>query len=209
MPAQTPTDRIVAPCRALARRQDPCLRSILTVARQITLTEADLDALSHPDPAHPYGRRVLMAEPRLEVMVATWTPGVSCAPHDHGGSVGGVKVLRGRSRHRIYAVEDGALVLRREHTAETGEILAFGENLIHSMTSIDPDVPLMTLHFYTDAIEMMVVYTEDETLAVDGGCGAWVPEDAAMVLHRLSGVCDRDAMKRQMGLPPSSCPAVD
>ena len=203
-----PTALILDPCRELTARQAPCLRSILEIARQITLTDTDLDALAHPDLEHPYGRRVLMAKPRLEVMVATWTPGTPCAPHDHGGSVGGVKVLRGTSLHRIYEVVEGALVLRREHTAGPGEVLAFGPNLIHSMSSADPNTPLMTLHFYTDAIEFMIVYTDDETLAVDGGCGAWMPEDEAMILHRLSGARGRVEMQNQMVLPSDASPAV-
>ena len=118
-----------------------------------------------------------------------------------------MRILRGTELHRIYEVVDGALVLRREHTAGPGEILAFGPNLIHAMVSADPDTPLMTLHFYTDAIEMMVVYTDDETLAVDGGCGAWVPEDAAMILHRFSGAVDRAEMMRRLGSPSAACPA--
>ena len=203
-----PAKHIIDPCRALTARQDPCLRSILELARQIDLSASDLDNLAHPDLTNPYGRRVLMADPRLEVMVATWTPGRPCAPHDHGGSVGGVLVLRGRSTHRIFEVVDGALVMRREHIAEPGEILAFGPNLIHSMASADPDTPLMTLHFYTNAIEFMLVYTDDETLVVDGGCGAWVPEDPAMIINRLSGVHARAALQRRTVPRSDASPAV-
>lgn len=204
-----PSARIIDPCRALTAQQAPSLSAILEVAEQIELSDADLDALAQPDLAHPYGRRVLLADPRLEVMIATWTPGVTCAPHDHGGSVGGVRVLRGRSRHRIYTIEDGQLVLCREHTASPGEILSFGPNLIHSMTSDDPDTPLMTLHFYTDAIEMMVIYTDSDTLAVEGSCGAWVPEDPANIRGRFSGVLSRDDLMSRLGPHTAACPAVD
>lgn len=202
-----PFARIIDPCRALAEREAPCLRSILEVARQIELSDTDLDALARPDHAHPYGRRVLMADPHLEVMVATWTPNTPCAAHDHGGSVGGVKVLRGQSLHRIFTIQDGELVQVREHIAQPGEILSFGPNLIHSMTSIDPSTPLMTLHFYTDAIEMMVVYAEGGTMAVDGSCGAWIPEDPALIRFRVSGVLARPDLMSQMGHRTDSSPA--
>jgi len=204
-----PTARIIDPCRALTAQQAPSLTSILEVAGQIELSSADLDALALPDHAHPYGRRVLLADPQLEVMIATWTPGVPCAPHDHGGSVGGVRVLRGQSRHRIYTIADGELVLCREHVASPGEILSFGPNLIHSMTSEDPDTPLMTLHFYTNAIEMMLVYTDSETLAVEGSCGAWVPEDPADIRARVSGVISRDDLVSRLGLRTAASPAGD
>ena len=204
-----PTARIIDPCRALAAQQAPSLSAILEFADQVELSDTDLDALALPDHAHPYGRRVLLADPRLEVMVATWTPGVTCAPHDHGGSVGGVRVLRGRSRHRIYTIEDGELVLCREHVAAPGEVLSFGANLIHSMASEDPDTPLMTLHFYTGAIEMMLVYTDSETLVVDGSCGAWVPEDPADIRRRVSGVLSRDDLVSPQALHTAASPAVD
>ncbi|MDG1481231.1 MAG: cysteine dioxygenase family protein [Myxococcota bacterium] len=204
-----PTARIIDPCRALAAHQAPSLSAILEVAGQVELSGTDLDALALPDHDQPYGRRVLLADPRLEVMIATWTPGITCAPHDHGGSVGGVRVLRGRARHRIYTIRDGELVLCREHITSPGEVLSFGPNLIHSMSSEDPDTPLMTLHFYTGAIEMMLVYTESETLAVDGSCGAWVPEDPADILGRVSGVLARDDLVSRLGLHTAASPAVD
>ncbi len=188
---------ILTPCRALSQRTDLGIQNLTELASSILLLPEEIEALRKPDLVHPYGRRVLMASPQLEVMVATWTPGMPCLPHDHGGSVGAVRVLAGRGEHRIWAIEHGRLQLRRAHTVEPGRVLSFGANLIHSMVSASPDEPLLTLHLYTDSISAMVVYEtagEGRTLVVDGSCGAWVPEDPANIQLSLPGAHPRSQL---------------
>jgi cysteine dioxygenase len=150
---------------------------LISLQESADLDRATLQGLRKPDPAHPYGRKVLMGGDGVEVMVATWTRGVPCAPHDHGGALGAVQVLQGRARHRIWKVEDGALRLVKEHVALPGELLACGPDMVHSMGDDGDEEPLMTLHLYTPTIDFMVVYDQDadRTLVVDGDCGAWIP----------------------------------
>jgi len=164
-------------CREASASGTLGLQDLVSLQRAAEIATVTLDALREPDPAHPYGRKVLLGGDGIEVMVATWTRGVPCVPHDHGGALGAVKILQGRARHRIWKVEDGALRLVREHVAEAGELLACGADLIHSMGDDGADAPLMTLHMYTPTIDFMVVYDQhaERTLVVDGDCGAWLP----------------------------------
>lgn len=195
---QEPTTVIADACRQLAVQPTIRLGCLVALARSVELTAAQLDLLQQPDLSKPYGRRVLMATDRLEVMVATWTPGVPCAPHDHGGSVGAVKVLRGAADHQVWSLQRHPtrhLKLEHRHTAHAGEILACGPDLIHSMVSADPTCPLVTLHLYTQSIPYMVVYNpdQDETLLVDGGCGAWIPDDRPeLIAARVPGMWRRE-----------------
>ena len=143
------------------------------------------------DATKPYGRRVLLDGANLEVMIAAWTRGVFCAPHDHGGSQGGVRVLQGRVRHRIYSVANGELQMVREEVTEKGDLVVCGRNLIHAMGDDGADAPLVTLHMYTGPVQHMIVYDEarHRTLKVDGGCGAWVPPDGSVsILESSSGI---------------------
>jgi len=173
--------RIVEPmldrCREASALGTLALRDLVSLQEAVELAPDTLDALREPDPAHPYGRKVLLGGDGIEVMVATWTRGIPCVPHDHGGALGAVKILQGRARHRIWKVEGGALRLVREHVAEAGELLACGADLIHSMGDDGAEAPLMTLHMYTPTIDFMVLYDPDadRTLVVDGDCGAWLP----------------------------------
>ena len=149
----------------------------------------DVRDLLVADEAHPYGRGVLVSDAGLEVMLATWTPGATCAPHDHGGAEGAVRVVAGRCKHRVYAPRGDALVLVEEREHGPGDVLVADKDLVHGMSDLDPDDPLVTLHAYLPGIADMVVYdvVGHRTLLVDGGCGAWVPDDPAQVLRAIEG----------------------
>jgi predicted metal-dependent enzyme (double-stranded beta helix superfamily) len=177
-----------------ARMSDDPSLGIATL-RGVVSSIADLPEMMAPhhvaDPSRPYGRHVLLNGDNLEVMIATWTPGVRCAPHDHGGSEGVVRVLQGRARHRIYAVRESGLEVVREETASVGEILVCGKHLVHSMGDDGAELPLVTLHMYTGPVPHMVVYDveNNRTLKVAGGCGAWVPEpESGMLLSEQPGM---------------------
>ncbi len=152
------------------------MRSVLKAG---DLSDAEIATLGSADPSKPYGRRVLFATAALEGMLATWTRGVPCAPHDHGGSFGAVRVLRGVSRHKVWKVVDGRIELQFEELVEPGGVMSCGRDVIHSMGDAGADESLVTLHLYHDAIDFMVVYDVDagSTHIVDGSCGAWIPYD--------------------------------
>ena len=148
---------------------------------------SDISELVHPDVDHPYGRRVFLNHPRLEVMVATWTRGVPCAPHDHHDSRSAIRVLQGRSHHRMFQCRMGQLQETLSERKEVDEILLCPPYQIHAMGDDNAEKPLVTLHVYTGSIDNMVVYSETETLIVSGACGAWVPKDARDVVARCDG----------------------
>ena len=156
---------------------------------------AEATKLYAPDLKKPYGRNVVFAENELEAMVATWTPGLFCAPHDHGGSAGAVRILQGRARHTLWRVHGEQLVKIHEHDAVQGDTLCCEPNLIHSLGDAGAedgsDGALKTLHMYTASIEHMVVYDlpHQRTLIVNGSCGAWVPHDEpAMIIGEIRGI---------------------
>jgi predicted metal-dependent enzyme (double-stranded beta helix superfamily) len=112
------------------------------------------------------------------VMLACWNPGWACAPHDHGGAMGVVRILQGRCVQTSWRAGGGRLIEVARTRHETGEILACGAEAIHALATDADDPPMITLHAYTGAIEHMVVYDIERTrtLVVPGNCGAWVPE---------------------------------
>ena len=140
------------------------------------------------DPSRPYGRRVLVGGPHCEVMVATWTRDRACAPHDHGGSRGVVRVLRGAAVHTVWRLVGGELVAVGRERLDEGAILSCGPDLVHSMVDAGDAHALVTLHAYVDPIASMTVYDLDHrrTLVVSGACGAWVP-DAELILAEYTG----------------------
>lgn len=142
------------------------------------------------DPSQPYGRRVLHESDTLEAMIAGWTPNTPCAPHDHGGSIGAIRVLEGTARHTVWKIIDDQLKPVCTTLHHKDEVLPASAHLIHSMESVG-ERPLVTLHLYTDPIEQMVLYDlkGGRTLVVDGTCGAWLPrEPSPKVRAAFAGV---------------------
>jgi len=153
----------------------------------------DVDHNLVEDNVHAYGRHVLHDGQFMEMMIASWTRDVRCAPHDHGGSVGAVRVLRGEGLHRVWAVKDGALVLLLEEVIRPGDIVSCGPDMVHSLGDNGADDRLATLHLYAGPIARQTVYdvTGNRTLLVGGG--AWIPEPE-LIQVQVPGLVRRAAI---------------
>jgi len=169
---------LIAHCKDLASTPGLQLSHLHDLASKVQLSQALMVELCRADPTRPYGRNSLFANDHLEVMVATWTRGTPCLPHDHGGAHGAVRVLQGQANHRVWRIRNGALEEALAEQASPGDVLACGPHLVHSMSDSGAEDTLMTLHLYTAAIEHMVVYDVDagDTCVVEGNCGAWIPD---------------------------------
>lgn len=181
-------DELLQRARALASAPD--LSTLTDWLADVPVDARQLARVRRADPDKPYGRNVLLETDHVEGMVATWTPGVWCAPHDHGGSVGGVRVLQGAAEHRVFRVRDGELELVRQERVQAGDVMRCGSTLVHAMCDGGEDEPLMTLHMYAGPIDHMVVYDVENqrTLVVDGGCGAWVPSEPRLIRSTHDGL---------------------
>ncbi len=178
---------VLGRCTDLRREGGLGLSALRRVLQDAVIAPETVDALGRVDETRPYGRRVLFADEHLEAMIAVWTPGVPCAPHDHGGSVGGVRVLRGEALHRVWRAREGQLELVAEERVSAGEVLACGPDLVHSMEDGGAAESLATLHLYAGPIEQMIVYDVScaQTLVVEGGCGAWLPWDEPALIRAV------------------------
>ena len=155
---------------------------------KVELTPEDIDSLIVVDKNHPYGRNVIIDNPRLEVMVATWNKKWRCAPHDHGNVISAILVLRGCSDHYGYSIKKECISVAFQEYKKKGEILTCDPQQVHSMSSAT-DETLITLHCYSEGIEKMVLYDipNNETIIVPGTCGAWLPVDEP------SDICRRES----------------
>lgn len=176
---QLDVQALVHRCSTLQAEGPPALSALKRALSSVRLSPEALREACQADPHHPYGRRVLVSGPHVEAMLATWTRGVPCAPHDHGGSVGGVAIVQGEALHRVWRVSPEGLSPVAEERLRQGEVLACGPDLVHSMEDGGAAEPLVTLHLYAGPIGHMVVYDleRQRTLVVEGGCGAWLPYD--------------------------------
>jgi len=136
-----------------------------------------------PRDGEPYGRRVLYACARGEVMLAGWRRGARCAPHDHGSARGMVAVLEGRFTETAYVLDPSGVRPRARRVVSRGDTLAVTVDAVHDLEANEGGT---TLHVYVPRIQKMRVYDvrARATLEVADDCGAWVPGDAALVVRR-------------------------
>lgn len=135
-----------------------------------------LDSLATPPaPGTPYSRQQLHATEGLEVMLATWEPGLRCAPHDHGGSHGCVSVVHGTFHEQRYGWVGPQLCRIGEAHRTAGQVMNFGPEVIHDMVAPDGG---LTLHAYAPAPTRMSVFdlAHEQVLDMVGDFGAWLHE---------------------------------
>ncbi len=132
-----------------------------------------------PTGGRPYGRRVLHAGPRGEIMLAAWRDGARSAPHDHGGAGGLVLVLAGRFEERVFEGHGrglGAIV--GTHSFGAGDHAAVPPERIHDMGCVAG--PGLTLHLYPGAAGVARVFDAARSTTFHVRGGAWLPPDEVL-----------------------------
>lgn len=149
-----------------------------------------------PEPSgRPYSRKVFFANHRLEIMMASWHRNFPCAPHDHGASLSAIKILRGRSHHRGFSINNNRLEQVFSERKSVGDILQCEPYQIHAMGDDSDTSSLITLHVYAGCIDDMLVFSDTHTHLVSGEAGAWLPVDSPE--HQKCeyfGHCDRSTL---------------
>lgn len=164
----------------LARLRDEHARGVVLDVERLAAALQGVEAeawigRARFDEAVPYGRTVLVADDGIEVMIAGWSRGRPCAPHDHGPGQGAVRVLQGRARHRGFVLDGGELRAGADEVLEVGTVLRCPRRWIHQMQDDGGERPLVTLHLYAGATVPMTVYDLEHarTQWLGPGCGAW------------------------------------
>jgi uncharacterized NAD(P)/FAD-binding protein YdhS/predicted metal-dependent enzyme (double-stranded beta helix superfamily) len=140
-------ERLVANLTALGGA--PTVVGIQRVLQQSELEMADLADFVQTDPRRYHRSRVAWT-PAFEVLVMTWLPGQCSPPHDHGGSICAMRVIRGTALERTYQVaEDGLADACMEERIPAGRTVAGDDAGVHSVHNLVADgPPLVTLHVY-------------------------------------------------------------
>lgn len=128
-----------------------------------------------PADGEPYSRSILCVDDEVEIMLARWRPGHSCAPHDHGGSGGFVIPVEGAFTERRFNWDGPQLVVAETANRPEGLPIPITADVIHDMTAGEYG---LTLHLYSPPAPGMRVFDLDraEVLELVGSYGAWIPQ---------------------------------
>lgn len=140
------------------------------IDRAIAELRASAISLPAPKDGEPYSRTVVRADATCEVMIARWR-GTWCAPHDHGGRRGLVRVVRGRIEEKSFGDPE------RVRSLEKNESLTCGGTDIHALRGEEDAI---TVHAYAGPDASFRVYSEDlsRSWTVPSAHGAWLPQRA-------------------------------
>jgi hypothetical protein len=105
----------------------------------------------------PYSRWLIRRTEAYELLLLGWLPGQGCAVHDHGGSVGGVRVIAGSLTEARYDVDaDGAVRLVERRTLGAGRNGSPATE-VHRLSN-ETRSPALSLHVYSPALTTVRCY---------------------------------------------------
>ena len=178
-------------CREVLNQSEIRTVDLIRLLNGIKLTAQDVHKLMEIDLAKPYGRKLLFNHSRLEVMVATWTRGFPCVPHDHSSSRSAIRVLQGRAHHRLFRIEENQLIEKSSESKSLNEIIRCSPLQVHAMGDDAAEQSLVTLHAYSGKIDNMIIYAQGSSMLVSGQCGAWVPDNSSHILDSIDTIVSR------------------
>ena len=108
---------------------------------------------------YAYGRTILYADDKAEVILIEWPPGARSAAHDHGTSHGMIRVLEGV----VYC--DNFSKKAKQFTSHLvgrkGDILFETPDIIHIMGNNSETERALAVHIYTPPLTMKI-YADSE-----------------------------------------------
>lgn len=150
----------------------------------------ELEKVVEYSTSHPYGRKILLSEPNLELLLTGWEPSNEVIPHDHGKSDGVVLICKGKAKHKIYSFQEKLELVSQEEVSE-GNLLSAPAGAIHSMGNPTSE-RMFALHIYSPSIQFMNLYESppiNRILTVSGKSGAWLPESKEDLI-KSKMICD-------------------
>ncbi|HIP37172.1 MAG TPA: cysteine dioxygenase [Crocinitomix sp.] len=115
----------------------------------LNLLEEDLQPWADFD--HPlqdgYGRKLVYAEDKFEIMVMSWMPNDFSAIHNHGYTQWGAVQVFGNASHYVYKMENNHIKLVEKQSFKPKDIVLVTNEFIHQMGN-QTSTPYLTLHIY-------------------------------------------------------------
>ncbi len=141
------------PILELIEAVDACSELTPDLARRL-LGHIELqpaDVMPWADFDHPvtdgYGRKLVFAGARFELMVMSWRPGDYSAIHDHGATQWGAVRYLGPAEHVVFREHEGRLGVHERRMQTPGSVCAVDHDLIHLMGN-PGTTPFLSIHLY-------------------------------------------------------------
>lgn len=108
-----------------------------------------------------YSRNVVFRNADFEILMLCWKSGQRSAIHDHGGSFGIVKVLRGILTESVFVrALNGMIKAHGSRDYRAGDVQIEDASTIHQVSNLQPaGCDAVSLHVYLPPLRGMNIYT--------------------------------------------------
>jgi cysteine dioxygenase len=109
---------------------------------------------------HRYSRNLVVRDLRFEILILCWRSGQRSIIHDHGGSSGVVKVLRGVLTESLFVPAlNGMIKPERSTDYRAGDVQLEEASTIHQVSNLQPEgCDAVSLHVYSPPLRAMNIY---------------------------------------------------
>jgi cysteine dioxygenase len=109
---------------------------------------------------HRYSRNLVFRDQRFEILILCWKSGQRSLIHDHGGSFGVVKVLRGVLTESLFVPAlNGMIKPERSTDYRVGDVQIEEPSTIHQVSNLQPErCDAVSLHVYLPPLRAMSIY---------------------------------------------------
>lgn len=134
----------------------------------------------------PYGRTLIKATDRYELIIGAWPRNGWCDPHDHGEAIGVVHGYSGEIEHFRYEMNGASLCLVEQSRLHKGATARLDHRMIHSLQNVSSDEPYVGLHLYappTSNVRVFDVRNGDVYYVTDESA-ALIPRDERFIVRK-------------------------
>lgn len=109
---------------------------------------------------HRYSRNLVVRDKRFEILILCWKSGQRSLIHDHGGSFGVVKVLRGiLTESSFVSALNGMIKPEGSRDYRAGDVQIEEPCTIHQVSNLQPErCDAVSLHVYVPPLRAMNIY---------------------------------------------------
>jgi cysteine dioxygenase len=133
---------------------------LIDLAGRLELSPELVEAHLHFDPQR-YARNLIVRTQAFELLALCWFPGQQTVIHDHGGSVGAVRVYRGNLTSRLFAAPDGKPARMTDvDIVAPGGLAAVDRHHIHQLANPGPE-ELVTIHVYSPPLRTISQFSAE------------------------------------------------
>ncbi len=95
-----------------------------------------------------YARHAIVRNKWAELLAICWLPGQASAPHHHGGSIGGMRIIDGSAREIGFDSQAAQARVTRALSIKAREVSLIEADVVHQVGNFS-DRPLISLHLYS------------------------------------------------------------